>query len=227
MNCIPEILKGKDCIGAAKTGSGKTLAFALPILQTLCQDPFGIFALILTPTRELAYQIGDQFSVIGKPMNLKCCVVVGGMDMVTQGQELAKKPHIVVATPGRLADHIQSCDTFSLARIRYLVLDEADRLLSGHFDEQIKTIFNVLPKKRQNLFFSATITDTLEKLKEVTGNEVFLYEAPSEIATVEQLEQDYVLCPQDVRDAYLVETIRTYRAINTIGNILIFTDTCW
>lgn len=227
MNCIPEILKGKDCIGAAKTGSGKTLAFALPILQTLCQDPYGIFALILTPTRELAYQIGDQFSVIGKPMNLKCCVVVGGMDMVTQGQELAKKPHIVVATPGRLADHIQSCDTFSLARIRYLVLDEADRLLSGHFDEQIKTIFNVLPKKRQNLFFSATITDTLEKLKEVTGNEVFLYEAPSEIATVEQLEQDYVLCPQDVRDAYLVETIRTYRAINTTGNILIFTDTCW
>lgn len=84
-NCIPQILRGKDCIGAAKTGSGKTLAFALPILQKLCEDPYGIFALILTPTRELAYQIADQFAVIGKPMNLRHCVVVGGMDMVTQG----------------------------------------------------------------------------------------------------------------------------------------------
>lgn len=73
-----------DVIGAAKTGSGKTLAFALPILQQLCEDPYGIFALILTPTRELAFQIADQFAIIGKPMNLRHCVVVGGMDMITQ-----------------------------------------------------------------------------------------------------------------------------------------------
>lgn len=77
-NCIPEILKGKDCVGAAKTGSGKTFAFALPILQKLCEDPYGIFALILTPTRELAYQIADQFAVIGKVINLKYSVIVGG-----------------------------------------------------------------------------------------------------------------------------------------------------
>lgn len=77
-NCIPEILNGKDCVGAAKTGSGKTFAFALPIIQKLCEDPYGIFALILTPTRELAYQIADQFAVIGKPMNLHHCVIVGG-----------------------------------------------------------------------------------------------------------------------------------------------------
>lgn len=83
-NCIPQILKGRDVIGAAKTGSGKTLAFALPILQRLCEDPYGIFALVLTPTRELAFQIADQFAIIGKPMNLRHCVVVGGMDMVTQ-----------------------------------------------------------------------------------------------------------------------------------------------
>lgn len=225
-NCIPEILKGKDCIGAAKTGSGKTLAFALPILQDLCEEPYGIYALILTPTRELAYQIADQFAVIGKPINLKTCVIVGGMDMVTQGKDLAKKPHIVVATPGRLADHLGSCKTFSLMKIKYLVLDEADRLLGGQFDEQIKIVFRELPKKKQSLFFSATITDTLERLKEVTGNEVFLYEAPGEVATVEKLEQHYVLCPRDVRDAYLVETIRTYRATSTSGNIIIFTDSC-
>lgn len=192
----------------------------------MCEDPYGIFALILTPTRELAYQIADQFSVIGKPMNLRHCVIVGGMDMITQGQELMRKPHIVVATPGRLADHLESCNTFSLTRIKFLVLDEADRLLGGHFDEQIKTIFQALPKTRQNLFFSATITDTLEKLKEVTGRNTFLYEAPSETATVEQLEQFYVLCPKDVKDAYLVEVIRTFRNTNSDGNIMIFTDTC-
>ncbi|KAJ8939756.1 hypothetical protein NQ318_004169 [Aromia moschata] len=225
-NCIPEILNGKDCIGAAKTGSGKTLAFALPIIQKLCEDPYGIFALVLTPTRELAYQIGDQFAVVGKPMNLKYCVIVGGVDMVEQGIQLSKHPHIVVATPGRLADHLESCKNFTLSRIKFLVLDEADRLLSGHFDEQIKTIFSNLPKLRQNLFFSATITDTLQKLKEVTSKEVSLYEAPSDTATVEQLEQHYVLCPKDVKDAYLVEVIREYKSKHDKGNIMIFTDTC-
>lgn len=77
-NCIPKILKGNDCVGAAKTGSGKTFAFALPIIQKLCEEPYGIFALILTPTRELAYQIADQFAVIGKSMNLRHSVIVGG-----------------------------------------------------------------------------------------------------------------------------------------------------
>ena len=107
-HCIPEILKGRDCIGAAKTGSGKTLAFALPILQTLSQDPYGIYALVLTPTRELAMQIAEQFRVIGKPVNLRDCLVIGGRDMVSQGKELAAKPHIVIATPGRLADHLET-----------------------------------------------------------------------------------------------------------------------
>lgn len=225
-DCIPAILEGKDVIGAAKTGSGKTLAFALPILQQLCEDPYGIYALVITPTRELAFQIADQFAVIGKPINLKHCVIVGGMDMVTQGKELARRPHIVVATPGRLSDHIESCNTFSLARVKFLVLDEADRLLGGQFDQQISTIFSVLPRKKQCLFFSATITDTLQKLKGVTGTDVVVYEQPAEVATVEELEQHYVLTPHDVRDAYLVETIRTFRSSNSEGNIMIFTDTC-
>nr|CAI5868328.1 unnamed protein product [Callosobruchus analis] len=227
VNCIPKIMAGKDCIGAAKTGSGKTLAFALPIIQKLSEDPYGIFALILTPTRELAFQIADQFTVIGKPISLRICVIVGGMDMVEQGIQLTKRPHIVIATPGRLADHLESCNTFSLSKIQFLVLDEADRLLSGQFDKQIKTIFHALPKKRQNLFFSATITDALEKLK-VTKTEVFMYESTShsEVATVEGLDQQYVLCPKDVRDAYLVQTVREFRGINSKGNIIIFTNTC-
>ncbi|XP_015605481.1 probable ATP-dependent RNA helicase DDX49 [Cephus cinctus] len=227
-NCIPQILSGKDCIGCAKTGSGKTLAFALPILQKLCEDPYGIFALILTPTRELAFQIADQFAVIGKTINLKKCVIVGGMDMVTQAQELAKHPHIVVATPGRLADHLESCDTFSLQRIQFLVLDEADRLLGGHFDEQIKTIFQALPKKKQSLLFSATITDTLDKVKSVTSNEVFVWESKDDsgMATVKELDQRYVLAPSDVRDAFLVEVIKMFQETNENGSIMVFTDTC-
>ncbi|XP_050303715.1 probable ATP-dependent RNA helicase DDX49 [Anthonomus grandis grandis] len=226
--CIPKILEGQSCVGAAKTGSGKTLAFALPIVQTLCEDPYGIYALVLTPTRELAYQIAEQFSVIGKPMNLKTCVVVGGMDMVEQGIQLSKNPHIVVATPGRLADHLQSCKTFTLSRIKFLVLDEADRLLGGHFDDQIKTIFGALPKNRQNLFFSATITDTLNILKSTIGDNVFLFEdkTKEEAATVTELEQQYLLCPKDVKDAYMVELLRVYRDNNEDGNVMIFTDTC-
>ncbi|XP_001606554.1 probable ATP-dependent RNA helicase DDX49 [Nasonia vitripennis] len=227
-NCIPAILSGKDCIGCAKTGSGKTLAFALPILQKLSEDPYGIFALVLTPTRELAFQIGDQFAAIGKTINLKKCTIVGGMDMVVQGQELARHPHIVVATPGRLADHLESCNTFSLARIKFLVLDEADRLLGGHFDEQLSVIFKALPKNRQSLLFSATITDALDKVKQVSTKEWFIWESTDDsgVATVKELDQRYVLCPKDVRDAFLVEVIRTFRADNENGSIMIFTDTC-
>lgn len=129
---------------------------------------------MLTPTRELAFQIADQFAAIGKAINLKKCVIVGGMDMIVQGLELAKRPHIVVATPGRLADHLESCNTFSLQRIQFLVLDEADRLLGGHFDEQLETIFAAVSKQKQVLLFSATMTDALDKVKQVASNEVFL-----------------------------------------------------
>ncbi|CAK9819723.1 Probable ATP-dependent RNA helicase DDX49 [Anthophora plagiata] len=227
-NCIPRILAGDDCIGCAKTGSGKTLAFALPILQKLSEDPYGIFALVLTPTRELAFQIADQFSAIGKSIGLKKCVIVGGMDMVVQGLELSKHPHIVVATPGRLADHLESCNTFSLKRIKFLVIDEADRLLEGHFDHQLKTIFDALPKEKQMLLFSATVTDTLDKIKNIASSKVFLWESKDEsgVVTVKELDQRYVLCPSDVRDSFLVEVIRTFRASNKNGSIMIFTDTC-
>ncbi|CAH0392930.1 unnamed protein product [Bemisia tabaci] len=225
-HCIPKILEGKDCIGCAKTGSGKTLAFAIPILQKLCEDPYGIFALVLTPTRELAYQIGDQFSVLGKPMNLRYTVVTGGMEMLTQAQELRQNPHVVISTPGRLADHLESCDTFSLKRIKFLVLDEADRLLGGLFDKQIKTIFSAIPKNCHRLLFSATMTDVLETVKEVTDKDVFVHISESEVATVDELEQLYVLCPLDIRDGYLVEVIRLYREENPRSSMIIFTDTC-
>ncbi len=200
-HCIPKILEGEDIIACAKTGSGKTAAFALPIIQKLSEDPYGIYALVLTPTRELAYQIADQFRIIGKPINVNTwilffqtnlslvtqfsfkildCVITGGMEMTEQAKQLANKPHILIATPGRLADHIESGTDFTLNKIQMLVLDEADRLLEDNFGDQLQTIFNILPKKRQTLLFSATITDTIKKLQELSKKTPFLFDAQSE-----------------------------------------------
>ncbi|CAK7266942.1 Putative RNA helicase [Sporothrix epigloea] len=131
--CIPAILRGHDCIGGSRTGSGKTVAFAVPILQAWSVDPSAIFALVLTPTRELALQIYEQFMAISAPQPFKALLVTGGTDMRSQAIALAKNPHIVIATPGRLADHIRTSgeDTIGgLKRVRYVVLDEADRLLT-------------------------------------------------------------------------------------------------
>jgi len=226
-------LKGQDCVGCAKTGSGKTLAFALPILHTLSDDPYGIYALILTPTRELAYQIADNFRVIGKPIGLRDVVVVGGRDMVLQGRDLATRPHIVIATPGRLADHLESCKTFSLKKIKYLVLDEADRLLeeSGGFAGQLKTIFDNLPSKKQTLLFSATITESMEELRTKINmnDQVFKWEQNEQVddmKTVENLKQSYVLTPVGARDAYLVMIVKNFVEKLPLGLIVIFAKTC-
>lgn len=162
-NCIPAILSGKDCIGAAKTGSGKTFAFALPILEKLSEEPVSHFALVLTPTHELAYQISEQFLVAGQPMGVRVCVVSGGTDQMIESQKLMQRPHIVVAMPGRLADHLTGCDTFSFDNLKYLVVDEADRMLNGDFDESLAVIESCLPKTRQNLFFSATMKDFIKE----------------------------------------------------------------
>ena len=132
------VFEGRDCIGNAKTGSGKTIAFALPILQKLSVDPYGIFALVLTPTRyrlflvisphhldghrELAFQIAEQLVVLGSPLNARTAVIVGGMDMIAQAIELDNRPHLVVATPGRLVDHLQNSRAeWDLSRVKFLV----------------------------------------------------------------------------------------------------------
>src|ERR1700722_2807442 len=106
--CIPEILQGRDCIGGSRTGTGKTIAFAVPILQKWSEDPTAIFAVVLTPTRELALQIYEQFKAISSPQSLKAVLVTGGSDMRAQAIALGKRPHVVIATPGRLADHIRT-----------------------------------------------------------------------------------------------------------------------
>ena len=107
-NSIPEALTGRDVIGLAETGSGKTGAFAIPILQALLRNPQRLFAVVLAPTRELAFQINEVFEALGASIALHCVCLVGGIDMMTQSIALARKPHVIVATPGRLVDHLQN-----------------------------------------------------------------------------------------------------------------------
>jgi ATP-dependent RNA helicase DDX47/RRP3 len=118
---IPSALEGRDIIGVAETGSGKTAAFALPILQALWEDPRGLFACVLAPTRELAFQISQQFEALGAALGVRCATIVGGMPKVDQAVALAKRPHIIVATPGRLYDHLSETKGFSLRGLKFLV----------------------------------------------------------------------------------------------------------
>ena len=146
---------------------------------------------------------------------------------------LATRPHIVIATPGRLADHLESCKTFSLKKIKYLVLDEADRLLeeSGGFAGQLKTIFDNLPSKKQTLLFSATITESMEELRTKINmnDQVFKWEQNEQVddmKTVENLKQSYVLTPVGARDAYLVMIVKNFVEKLPLGLIIIFAKTC-
>ncbi|KAG8594858.1 hypothetical protein GDO81_001343 [Engystomops pustulosus] len=151
------------------------------------------------------------------------------MDMVSQALELSKKPHVVIATPGRLADHIRSSNTFSMKRIKFLVMDEADRLLEQgctDFTEELQVILGAIPAKRQTLLFSATLTDTLQELKSVAMNKPFFWESTSEVKTVEQLDQKYLLVPEKVKDAYLVHLIQKFQDEHEDWSIIIFTSTC-
>jgi ATP-dependent RNA helicase DDX47/RRP3 len=125
---IPHALQGRDIIGVAETGSGKTAAFALPILQKLWDEPKGLFACVLAPTRELAFQISQQFEALGTAMGARCAVIVGGMETVPQAVGLAKRPHIVVATPGRLLWHLENTKGFSLKSLNYLVSSPRESL---------------------------------------------------------------------------------------------------
>lgn len=206
--CIPSLLTGRDCIGNAKTGSGKTIAFALPILQKLSVDPYGIFALVLTPTRELAFQISEQFVVLGSPLNIRTAVIVGGMDMMAQAIELTNRPHVVVATPGRIVDHLRSSSAeWDLSRVKFLVLDEADRLLAPSFAEDLAYLFGVLPKDRQTALFTATWTPSIDTIADAAPRpgkqKPFIHKITSAVETVETLKQFYILVPSHVRESYL------------------------
>ena len=214
--CIPEILRGKDVIGGSRTGSGKTIAFTVPILQKWAEDPVGIFAVVLTPTRELALQILEQVKAISAPQSLKAVLVTGGVEMRPQAIALSQRPHVVIATPGRLADHILTSGKdviLGLRRTRIVVLDEADRLLasgSGSMLPDVETCLSALPpsQERQTCLFTATLTAEVMALKSLPRAKgrppISICEVDAaEIAVPATLHQTYLQVPLTYREAYL------------------------
>jgi ATP-dependent RNA helicase RhlE len=161
---IPAVVSGRDLLGAAQTGTGKTAAFALPILQRLSARNFSaIRCLVVTPTRELAAQVEQDFRTYGKHVSLRSACIFGGVGMQPQVDALRRGVDILVATPGRLLDHVQQ-KTVDLRQVEILVLDEADRMLDMGFIHDIRKILALLPQARQNLLFSATFPDEIRKL---------------------------------------------------------------
>lgn len=219
---IPVALQGKDIIGLAETGSGKTAAFALPILQALLSNPQRYFALILTPTRELAFQIGEQFEALGAGVGVKCAVIVGGMDMMSQALTLAKKPHVLIATPGRLVDHLENTKGFNLRALKYLVMDEADRILNMDFEVEVDKILKVIPRERHTLLFSATMTKKVAKLQRASLRDPVRVEVGTKYQTVDLLKQYYLFMPVKFKDVYLVHLLNELAG----NSFMIFCATC-
>lgn len=201
---IPWALKGRDIIGLAQTGSGKTAAFALPVLQALWHSPAPLFCCVLAPTRELAVQIAEQFEALGSGIGLRCAVIVGGMDMLQQSITLARKPHVIVATPGRLVDHLENTKGFSLNNLKYLVMDEADRLLEAEFQTVMGRLLTAIPKTRHTYLFSATMTSQVDRLRRASLNDPVKIAVSSKYDTSSSLLQYYLFIPLSQRDVYLV-----------------------
>ena len=163
---IPLVLEGRDILAGAQTGTGKTAGFTLPLLQHLQKSPNNrrsIRALILTPTRELAAQVGESVRDYGSHLPFKTAVIFGGVSINTQIDKLRKGVDVVVATPGRLLDHMQQ-KTIDLSKVEILVLDEADRMLDMGFIRDIRKVIKAIPKERQNLLFSATFSNDIRRL---------------------------------------------------------------
>src|SRR6187397_2099782 len=208
---IPVVLQGRDVMGAAQTGTGKTAAFSLPLLQRLLKDENAstsparhpVRALVLLPTRELADQVAQQVKLYAKYTNLRSAVVFGGMDMKPQTLELKRGVEVLVATPGRLLDHIEAKNAV-LNQVEYVVLDEADRMLDIGFLPDLQRILSYLPKQRQTLLFSATFSPEIRRLAESYLQDPILVEVARPNATASNVEQHfYSVATDDKRRAVL------------------------
>lgn len=225
---IPIVLQGRDVMGAAQTGTGKTASFSLPIIQNLlplantsaspARHP--VRALILTPTRELADQVAENVRAYSRHTPLRSTVVFGGIDMAPQTAALRNGVEILIATPGRLLDHVQQ-KTLNLSQTQILVLDEADRMLDMGFLPDLQRIVNLLPKKRQSLMFSATFSPEIKKLASSFLNDPLTLEVARSNATAEGVTQNiYKVGEDDKRDA-VVHIIKSREA----KQILVFSNT--
>jgi ATP-dependent RNA helicase RhlE len=213
---IPVVLKGRDVMGAAQTGTGKTAGFGLPMLQRLLTQAntsmsparHPVRGLVLTPTRELAEQVADHIKRFASQTNLRVAVVYGGIDMDPQTAALRNGVEIVIATPGRLLDHIQQKNT-SLSQVQIVVLDEADRMLDMGFLPDISRILNLLPRERQSLMFSATFSEEIKKLANNFLRNPQLIEVARRNATAELITQEVFKLHESQKTDALLEILRT------------------
>lgn len=223
---IPILLSGKDLLGCAQTGTGKTAAFAIPILQHLYlkkseeRGKRKIKALILTPTRELAVQIGDSFTTYGKFTGIKNTVIYGGVKQLAQTQALRQGVDVLVATPGRLLDLIDQ-GFISLNDIEYSVLDEADHMLDMGFIHDIRKIITKLPRKRQSLFFSATMpTEIVALASKILGDPEKVTINPEQ-TTADKVEQAVYYVSKNDKTKLLTHLLQT----EVFGSVLVFSRT--
>lgn len=222
---IPVILSGKDLIGCAQTGTGKTAAFAIPVLQHLYKkemngDRRTIRSLILTPTRELALQIEESFRAYGRHTGLRCTSVYGGVSQHSQVNRLRGGIDILVATPGRLLDLINQ-RLLSLSRIEIFILDEADRMLDMGFIHDIRKVVELLPEKRQSLFFSATIPREIISLAGSIVNDPVKVEVSPPASTVESVDQYVYFTGKKDKNALLIDLLQDEK----MKTVLVFTRT--
>ncbi len=225
---IPIVLQGRDVMGAAQTGTGKTAGFSLPIIQLLLAQASAsmsparhpVRALILTPTRELAVQVAENVKAYARHTPLRSTVVFGGMDMKPQTIILRNGVEIIVATPGRLLDHVEQKNV-SLGQVQILVMDEADRMLDMGFLPDLQRIINMLPKQRQNLMFSATFSQEIKKLANSFLNDPVTIEVARGNATADKVTQVvYKVADENKRDA-VAHLIRG----RDLKQVLVFSNT--
>lgn len=222
---IPHILSGSDLIGCAQTGTGKTAAFALPILQRLSasrkRPQAGTArALVLTPTRELAAQIGENFRNYGRHLGLNCALVFGGVSQKPQVKALSKGVDILVATPGRLLD-LMCQRHVNLSKIEIFVLDEADRMLDMGFLPDIRKVIATLPRDRQSLLFSATMSQTIMKLTETILTDPVKITLAQPESTIESIDERVLFVDESDKRSLLTEVLKAPETKRT----LVFTRT--
>ncbi|AET38714.1 RNA-dependent ATPase RRP3 Ecym_3217 [Eremothecium cymbalariae DBVPG len=214
---IPPALQGNDIIGLAQTGSGKTAAFAIPILNQLWHDQQPYYACILAPTRELAQQIKETFDSLGSLMGVRSTCIMGGMNMMDQARDLMRKPHIIIATPGRLMDHLENTKGFSLRKLRFLVIDEADRLLDMEFGAVLDRILKNIPTKgRTTYLFSATMTSKIDKLQRASLTNPVKCSVSNKYQTVDTLIQTLMVVPGGLKNTYLIYLLNEFIGKSTI-----------
>lgn len=222
---IPAVLEGRDVLGGAQTGTGKTAAFSLPMLQILSGSEFSgqnkrPRALVLAPTRELAAQVHQSILDYGKGMQLRSFVIFGGVGFQPQINALRRGLDIIVATPGRLLDLCERGDA-QLSNIEMLVLDEADRMLDMGFIHDIKKVLQLIPAKRQNLFFSATYSKDVKKLADSMLHNPVEVEVAARNATADRVDQEAYVVGQKAKPGFLTDLIKG----GNWSQVLVFTRT--